>query len=146
MTAKDRIRSLLRSRGIEVGGYRYTVGARRQQMLTHYGIQSLVDIGANIGQYALSARRAGYRGQIISFEPAAGPFGTLSAVSAADHNWHCQRFAVGNFDGTLEMQLSKGSIFNSVLNVSTTAVDASTQRRRHRNGSRARTNIGSPSG
>ena len=94
-------------------------------MLMHYGIQTLVDIGANVGQYALSARRAGYRERIISFEPALQPFRMLSAVSASDQNWHCERFAVGDSDGSIEMQLSEGSIFNSILTVSSTAVNAS---------------------
>lgn len=62
MTIKEEVRHILRSRGIEVGGYRYTVSARRQQMLAHYGVGLLVDVGANVGQYALAVRAGGYQG------------------------------------------------------------------------------------
>ena len=125
MSAKERIRSLLRSRGVEVGGYRYTVDARRQQMLDYYGIRTLVDVGANVGQYARTVRRAGYHEKIVSFEPASSAFSELAARTAKDPLWHSHQIAVGSSNGSLMMNLSEGSIFNSPLNISQGGVSAS---------------------
>ena len=42
---------------------------RRQKIIKYYGIDSILDVGANVGQYASELRQLNYKGDILSFEP-----------------------------------------------------------------------------
>ena len=43
-------------------------GAGRAPMLRHHGIQTVIDVGANTGQFGAELRGWGFHGRIISFE------------------------------------------------------------------------------
>lgn len=45
-----------------------------RRAILHRTTDVLVDVGANVGQYAQWARRLAYRGRIVSFEPAVEAF------------------------------------------------------------------------
>src|SRR3954463_9689928 len=98
---KEAVRQILRRRGIEVTGYRHTVPYRRQQLLAHQGVDLLLDIGANAGQYATSVRRAGYAHPLPAIQPASAPFAQLSQAAATDPLWEVRRAAVGSTTGTV---------------------------------------------
>jgi FkbM family methyltransferase len=115
LTGKERIRQALRSRGVEVGGYRYTPAARRQQLLTVLGVDLLIDGGANRGQWASEARRHGYRGRLLSVEPADEPFRMLEAASASDTLWEIRNVALGRSVGTGTLNVSENSLYSSLL-------------------------------
>lgn len=70
-----------------------------QQVLRDYGVDVVLDVGANRGQFATSLRRAGYEGMIVSFEPVSAPFATLRAAAAGDPRWLVRRLALGDADG-----------------------------------------------
>lgn len=126
MSAKDSVRRFTRSRlGLDFGNWAFTPAARRVHMWEHYGITTLVDVGANIGQYATEARKAGYDGTITSFEPVADVFATLQSAASADPLWETHQIALGARRDTLTMHLSEGSIFSSPLQVLDDAVSAS---------------------
>lgn len=122
---KERIRDVLRGLGIELGGYRHTYLARRQRLFSHYGIDLLVDVGANDGRYVTAARRAGYRGEVLSFEPASIPFATLAAEASADGRWQVKKTAVGAKSGEIVLNLSADPLYSSAVEVldAATAVD-----------------------
>jgi len=94
-------------------------------MLAHYGVGLLVDVGANVGQYALAVRAGGYQGSILSIEPAAAAYAVLERAAARDPLWDHQRTAIGDSTGVLALNISQGSIFNSPLTVTDEAVAAS---------------------
>jgi FkbM family methyltransferase len=58
-------------------------------------IEIILDVGANIGQFAQSMRQIGYKGRIISFEPVGVLFERLKAASRNDRLWTVMNFALG---------------------------------------------------
>jgi FkbM family methyltransferase len=75
----------------------------------------LLDVGANIGQYASRARRAGYVGRIVSFEPFAPTFDALLATAAHDPAWECVQLALGERDATTPLNICRNSQSSSFL-------------------------------
>ncbi|HXU82134.1 MAG TPA: FkbM family methyltransferase, partial [Polyangia bacterium] len=56
-------------------------------LLAQQQIDAVLDVGANVGQYALLLRSWGYRGRIISFEPLSAQFQQLKAQADRDPAW-----------------------------------------------------------
>ncbi len=85
-------------------------------MKTH-GIDCVLDVGANSGQYAMELRRGGYAGRIISFEPLAEPFAALENQSSDDPNWEAMCFALGNQEGEATINVSGVNQCSSLLDL-----------------------------
>jgi FkbM family methyltransferase len=73
---------------------------RRLQLLKHHEIDMVLDVGANVGQFALELRRSGYRGHIVSFEPLATAFAELHEAARGDASWRVVRLALGAEKGS----------------------------------------------
>ncbi|MBE9009320.1 FkbM family methyltransferase [Pseudanabaenaceae cyanobacterium LEGE 13415] len=84
-------------------------------LLSNSGIDVILDIGANQGQYARRLRTLGYKGRIVSFEPTAEVFSQLQARSSADPLWTVVQLGLGNYDGTATIHVSESSVFSSLL-------------------------------
>lgn len=89
----------------------------RQSFLSYYGINKLLDVGANIGQYAGLMRRIGYQGKIVSFEPLSSAFAGLQTNSQHDDNWQCENFALGNKEEKATIHISGNSYSSSLLDI-----------------------------
>jgi FkbM family methyltransferase len=76
-------------------------------------INCVLDVGANMGQYAGNLRKAGYQGLIISFEPVSECYNHLK--SREDENWKIMNFALGNKTGTAEIHVANKNVFSSIL-------------------------------
>lgn len=80
-----------------------------------FAIDALIDVGANEGQYALSARKdAGFGGHIFSFEPNPDVFAILARHSDRDPKWHVFNMALSDFDGTAEFHIMAAHQFSSI--------------------------------
>ena len=80
------------------------------------GIDTVLDVGANEGQYARSLREAGYSGRFFSFEPLESAHSRLMEWAARDPLWTvAPRMALGNEDGTLSINVSANSYSSSAL-------------------------------
>jgi FkbM family methyltransferase len=79
---------------------------RRAKLLKSLGVTLVLDVGANEGQYAIDLRRAEYEGRIISFEPRSDTFAKLSAACADDPQWDASKLAIGERDGTAEINIA----------------------------------------
>jgi FkbM family methyltransferase len=89
---------------------------RRGEILRRYGVNLVLDVGANAGQYGLSLRHeARYRGRILSFEPVAEPFAVLQQRSGSDGAWTCSQLALSDRDGTAEITIAAASECSSFL-------------------------------
>lgn len=85
-------------------------------MLKHYGIDLVLDVGANAGQYALAMREdVGYRGKMISFEPVNAPFAKLSRAAEGDPLWKVQHFGIGDKNERVEINIAGNSFSSSLL-------------------------------
>lgn len=60
-----------------------------------YSIATVLDVGANVGQFGVDLRRYGYQGQIYSFEPVKKNFESLISTSRTDSSWHVINSALG---------------------------------------------------
>jgi FkbM family methyltransferase len=85
-------------------------------LLDYHRIDTVFDIGANIGQYAQRIRAAGFRGRIVSFEPLAANHETLTGLAASDPQWEiAPRMAVGAQDGITQINVSQNHDMSSIL-------------------------------
>jgi FkbM family methyltransferase len=110
---KIALRSVLHKRNFDLVPYPFPV--RIAAALDHFRLPTVVDVGANVGQYSAGLRASGYRGRIISFEPLADAFARLSRRCAYDPGWTASRTALGGEPGELELNISANSDSSSLL-------------------------------
>ena len=85
-------------------------------LLNHHRIDTVLDVGANVGQYAQRLRDWGYGGRIISFEPLPSAHAQLTSRSAPDPSWTiAPRMAIGDIDGEIDIQVSAEADMSSIL-------------------------------
>lgn len=113
---KFAIQRVLRSFGWEIRRFSLDEMAHLNQMLGHHRVNTVLDVGANIGQFATTLRQAGFAGRIISFEPQSDAYARLTAAAARDPLWDvAPRCAVGAVSGELTMNISDNSVSSSAL-------------------------------
>jgi FkbM family methyltransferase len=84
--------------------------------LKAHDINTVIDIGANIGQFAESLRDAGFQGRIISFEASQEAHHQLQRRAQHDNHWTvAPRLAVGAENGKTTINISCNSVSSSVL-------------------------------
>jgi len=87
-----------------------------QRSLVHFGVDMIIDIGANTGQFSQSMRSSGYKGNIVSYEPLLSAHEILIKKALKDDKWHvAQRCAVGDVNKDIIINVSKNSVSSSVL-------------------------------
>lgn len=76
--------------------------------LTRSNIGSVIDVGANRGQFARKISNVLSHAEIFCFEPLADPFGELSAWAKTQNGRvHCFQLALGEQEGDIQMHLHK---------------------------------------
>ncbi len=93
----------------------HTFDLHLQKMLANQKITTILDVGANKGQFALRLRALGYRGKIISFEPVFSAFLELKTLAAVDSQWQVYNYAVGSQKGMLELNVTDSTELSSFL-------------------------------
>jgi len=92
--------------------------------MDRYGVELVLDVGANTGQFAESLRQVGFGGMIVSFEPQSGAFKALQVKCNRDDSWFCHRLALGDTDGQAMINISENSVSSSLLPVCKWTVEA----------------------
>lgn len=103
-----------RALGLEITHYRPS-GRRRMDLLAEHGIELVLDVGADRGQYATDLRRHGYRGRIVSFEPLQETFEELARAAAQDPRWECHPLALGATGGRMPIWVTSNLASSSLL-------------------------------
>jgi FkbM family methyltransferase len=87
----------------------------RKTIFQKFKVKNILDVGANIGQWALQVRDGGFKEDITSFEPTSA-FEILKKNTFRDSNWKCVNVAVSNQTGESRIYLaSNGNLSSSIL-------------------------------
>jgi len=73
--------------------------------LIHSDVDLVLDVGANVGQFAADIRRSFPSAHIVSFEPTPHAFAQLKEVAALDGRHAAFNCALGATEGALEMNV-----------------------------------------
>jgi FkbM family methyltransferase len=113
---KFAVQRILRSVGWEFRRFESDEMAQLERFLRLNGVDTVLDVGANIGQFATTLRQAGYNGFIVSFEPQSDAHERLTKAAADDGCWTiAPRAAVGASAGEVTMNISDNSVSSSAL-------------------------------
>jgi FkbM family methyltransferase len=93
----------------------HTLDLHLQKIITSNKITTVMDVGANKGQFAKRLRELGFRGKIISFEPILSEFHHIELLSKADPLWDVYNFAMGNSADILELNVTDSTDLSSFL-------------------------------
>ncbi len=119
----------------EPGGIRRLLGLPRRpdftrlqenrlRLMKTHGVDAVLDIGANAGQFAMDLRELGFAGRIISFEPLADVYHELARHAAFDELWEVVNVAIGDDDHTTEINVSENSQSSSILGILPVTLEA----------------------
>src|ERR1035437_4752305 len=116
---KQFVYNWIKKRGFEFHktGITDRVSINYRKILTKYKINSLLDVGANEGQYAMAMQKWGFDGKIISFEPVKNTFQKLKENAAGNANWEAVNIALGDKNGEEYINVSKNTVSSSILDM-----------------------------
>ncbi|HPD83595.1 MAG: FkbM family methyltransferase [Alphaproteobacteria bacterium] len=87
--------------------------------IQEHGIDTVIDVGANMGQTHDTLRRWGFKGNIISIEPLPSLQENLQKKAKQDPLWTVlPPLALGNDNKNIEMNVSEATDMSSILEVS----------------------------
>ena len=115
---KQMTRTALRKMGYELRSFNPNSSKIAQLIysLNHFGIDCVLDIGANTGQFASAIRQNGFKHQIVSFEPLTSAHDLLSRAAANAHKWEVyERCAMGDRAGKSKINIAANSVSSSLL-------------------------------
>jgi FkbM family methyltransferase len=120
------INALLRPAGAELRPVgQPTPATQLLKALQHFEIDTVLDVGANAGQFAGKIRQAGFEGRLISFEPLATAHQALEIAARRDPHWIVHpRGALGDHDGETTINVAGNSLSSSILEMSPAHSDA----------------------
>lgn len=90
-------------------------GIEHEAVLRSIDCNTIIDIGANKGQFALAARKCFPEARIFSFEPLTHPAGIFEKVFSKDDNTTLYRYAISNESGETDIHLSHREDSSSLL-------------------------------
>lgn len=97
--------------------HRVLAGAEHRHVLART-LATVVDIGANRGQFALAARRWAPSARVFAFEPLPGPASVFKVVFSGDPNVVFHDSAIGPLAGQSTMHISARDDSSSLLPIS----------------------------
>lgn len=84
-----------------------------KRLLTRLDVDCVLDVGANVGQYASELRLIGFTGFMISFEPTPSSHAEMVRAAKSDSRWIPIGVALGEKSGSLALNIMASSDFNS---------------------------------
>ncbi len=110
------VRKPLRRLGYEVVAARDVAPPDvRMHWIGRLGVDLVIDVGANLGQFVGWIRDRGYEGPVLSFEPQASAFRACKQARASDANWWGFQTALGEEEGSSDFHVAGNSMSSSLL-------------------------------
>lgn len=109
---KQLVRRTLNKAGLDIVRTKHQHGdhaAHLRNLFAAKGVDCVIDVGANVGQYGTFLRKLGFKGHIVSFEPVPGAFAGLEKARAGDPKWSAHRLALGDKAEERTMNVYSGS-------------------------------------
>jgi FkbM family methyltransferase len=94
---------------------RVAAAIEHERLLKSLQCATVVDVGANRGQFALVSRHCFPQARIISFEPLSLPAGQFHAVLGTDPRVTLHQVAIGKEPGTAKIHVSRADDSSSLL-------------------------------
>jgi FkbM family methyltransferase len=95
-----------------------------RRVIESFGVDLILDVGANVGQYSSFLRYAvGFRGWIAAYEPDPEIAARAEATFAADPKWTMTRCALGPAAGEATFNIMTGRELNSFLTPTSAAME-----------------------
>ncbi len=117
---KNSIKSLLSNLGFELRRKSGLPNTQLFKALKLFQIDTVLDVGANEGQFGKDLRGTGYKGRIISFEPLSSAHQLLLKNTQSDKNWLVHdRAALGDVDGDATINIAGNSVSSSIMAMTT---------------------------
>jgi FkbM family methyltransferase len=92
-----------------------TLHSHLREVIGSHRITTVLDVGANAGQFAAALRQSGFGGDIHSFEPVKATFDKLAANAYGDKRWFAHNMALGEAPGHAIIHVFAQSDFSSIL-------------------------------
>jgi FkbM family methyltransferase len=119
--------SLMNPLGVHLIRYRPTIVI---EILNYFDFDTVIDVGANTGQFAKSILEAGFTGNIFSVEPSNEAFNRLVSGTKKYRNWQViPRCAVGAAQGEVKLNISENLYSSSLLEILSTHTSAAPRSR-----------------
>src|SRR5580692_9750860 len=114
-------RSLVHRAGIDITRWPHrpedgVIDWALDEVLRSRGINCVIDVGGNRGQFARRLRALGYSGRIVSFEPSPTVLPLIQAAAERDPQWSVRPVALSGQPGQAELRLHKEPQLDSMLN------------------------------
>lgn len=100
--------------------HRVVAGVEHEPVFAGKDVRTVVDIGANRGQFALAARRCQPMAQIHAFEPLPEPAAVFRRVFAGDDRARIHEAAIGPVRGDATIHISQRDDSSSLLPITAT--------------------------
>jgi FkbM family methyltransferase len=102
--------------------HRVAAGVEHERLLSNLDCRTVVDIGANRGQFALMTRRCMPQARVISFEPLPAGAAKFRAVFADDDRVTLHEVAIGPAPGSATLHISRRDDSSSLMTITSTQV------------------------
>ncbi|HVV94705.1 MAG TPA: FkbM family methyltransferase [Hyphomicrobiales bacterium] len=108
---KELVRGAIAKAGYDV--FQRRSGYSLVSFIENHGIDVVIDVGANRGQFARRLISQGYKGRVVSFEPIAELAHALAAGRGSAIDWQIHPFALGDVEGEFAFNISRSDDFSS---------------------------------
>jgi len=95
-----------------------------ESVIKHFQVKTILDVGANVGQYSEEVIRHGFKGEIHSFEPISEVFQRLLKKTQRHLNWTAYNLGAGNKEEEIAMNISENFVSSSILKVGKASLSA----------------------